>query len=199
MARRPLKSRKPDRAGMERAVRAFLKAAGTPTDDPELKQTPRRVAAAWADELIDGYQVSARQALGELIPASDSTGLVCLTHLDFVGVCPHHLLPYRGVAHLAYVPTQHIAGFGRFAALVDALAHRLTVQEVLARQLADALVETLGASGAGVVIEAEHACMRVRGQRRAQSRAVVEATSGAFGPESMSRLWDAVRTAKAKP
>jgi GTP cyclohydrolase I len=184
---------------MQRAVLAFLKAAAVPLADPELRQTPERVAAAWSDELIDGYQTTPAQALGELLPVGKGTTYVSLTHLDFVGVCPHHLLPYRGLAHLAYVPTKHIAGFGRFPALIDVLAHRLTVQEVVAKQIADALVDTLGASGAGVVLEAEHACMRVRGQRRGQSRAVVEASAGTFDSAAMTRLWAAIRTGPKRP
>jgi GTP cyclohydrolase I len=179
---------------MERAVRAFLAAAGVPVDDPDLAQTPQRVTAAWADELIDGYRTSPATALGELLPAPGGGELVCVTHIDYVSVCPHHLLPYRGVAHVGYRPTKLVVGFGRFAALVDAFAHRLILQEALAQQIAAALVETLGAAGAGVILQAEQTCMTVRGERRVRSRATVEASAGDFDEGALARLWSAVIT-----
>jgi GTP cyclohydrolase I len=175
---------------MERAVQDFLRAAAVP-QDPELAQTPERVAAAWLDELLDGYRSSPAEALGELLP-SPGGNLVCVTHVDYTGLCPHHLLPYRGIAHIAYLPDRFIAGFGRFPTLVDALAHRLTLQERLAQQIADALVNVLKARGAGVVLQAEQACMTLRGERRVHSRATVEATAGQFGAAELARLWSAI-------
>jgi GTP cyclohydrolase I len=181
----------PDRSGMERAVRLFLEASGVPLDDPDLAQTPARVAAAWADEFIDGYAGSVPTALGELLPASTGD-LVLVTHLDFTGLCPHHLLPYRGVAHLAYRTGGFVAGFGRLGALVDTLAHRLTLQEILARQLAEGLVSGLSARGAGVILQAEQTCLTLRGEKQPRSRTVVEATAGEFDAPALDRLWRAV-------
>lgn len=166
----------------------FLRATGVPLDDPELAQTPARVAAAWADEFLDGYGTSIEEALGECSPAPRGAGLVVVTHLDYTGVCPHHLLPYRGVAHLAYQPEQSVAGFGRLGVLVDALAHRLVLQEALAQQVAEALVSGLGATGAGVILEAEQTCMTLRGERQPRSRTVVEAFAGSFTEESRAQL-----------
>lgn len=183
-----------DRAGLERAFVALLEAAGVDLSDPHLAGTPARAAAAWADEFIDGYRVSPAEALGELSPAPADVGLVAVTHLDFTGVCPHHLLPWRGVAHLAYLPGEHLAGFGRLASLVDCLAHRLVLQEDLARNLAQAMVEVLGARGAGVVLDAEQSCMTLRGERRAGSRAWVQATSGEFPAAQHEALRAAIQS-----
>lgn len=182
-----------DRAALERAFRAVLEASGAPLDDAELKDTPARAAAAWADEFVDGYRTDAKAALGELSPAPAGGGLVAVTHLDFTGVCPHHLLPWRGVAHVAYLPGAHVAGFGRLAVLVDALAHRLVLQEKLAADVAQALVAGLGAIGAGVVIEAEQSCMTLRGEKRARSRTLVEASAGSFDAPAREGLWAAIR------
>lgn len=186
-------SKAPDREAMQRAVSEFLRAAGVPLDDPELDLTPERVAAAWADEFLDGYRRTVREALGVLSNAPSGGGLVLVTHLDYTGVCPHHLLPYRGMAHVAYLPGEHVAGFSRLAAVVDVLAHRLTLQETLARDVARSLVDELGARGAGVVLEAEQPCMQMRGQKRVRSRAAVQALAGEFDEALMERLWAAVR------
>jgi GTP cyclohydrolase I len=184
----------PDQAGLERAFAAFMKALRVPTDDPELAESPRRAALAWATEFLDGYGTDPKGALGELSPAPPRGGLVVVTGLDYTGVCPHHLLPYRGVAHLAYQPKKQVAGFGRLAAFVDAWSHRLSLQETLAGQLADGLVEGLSAAGAAVVLEAEQTCLSMRGERRPRSRAVVEASSGRAGKAALERLRQAVKT-----
>jgi GTP cyclohydrolase IA len=115
---------------MATAVRAFLQAAGLDVRDPNLEATPRRVAEAWADEFLSGYRQTASQVLDERFPvsAASSGELVVVTHLNFRSMCPHHLLPYAGVAHLAYVPGREVVGFGRLSALVDTFAHRLILQ-----------------------------------------------------------------------
>lgn len=181
-----------DRAGLEAAFAAFLKAAGVDATDPELADTPGRAAAAWADEFLDGYQTTPEVALGEPSQAPADADLVVVAHLDFTSVCPHHLLPWRGLAHIAYRPDQHLAGFGRVAALVDCLGHRLVLQEALAGDVARALVDVLGAKGAGVVLEAEQSCMTLRGERQTRSRTWVEASAGVFEAHDMRSLRQAI-------
>lgn len=183
-----------DRPGLEAAFAAFLAAAGVDTTDPEVAGTPARAAAAWADELLDGYRTTPGEALGEPSPAPPGAGLVAVTHLDFTGVCPHHLLPWRGLAHVAYLPGAKLVGFGRLAALVDCLAHRLVLQEVLAHDVVQALVDELGVRGAGVILEAEQSCMTLRGERRARSRAWTQAVAGDFGSDELRALTEAVRS-----
>lgn len=170
----------PSPAAAADAVGRFLDALALPPDvraSGELAQTPRRVAEAWIEDLLDGYRRDPAEALAGAIP-SRSRDLVAVTGIDFHSVCPHHLLPSRGVAHVAYVPGDRIAGFGQIVQLVDALAHRFVLQEDLARSIADALVRHLGARGAACILDAEQLCMTVRGGRRPHARAHADAFLG---------------------
>jgi GTP cyclohydrolase I len=171
------------------AVARFLDALALPAEvrgSPDLAQTPRRVADAWVEDLLDGYRQDPAEVLSGAI-ATPSRGLVAVTGIDFHSVCPHHLLPSRGVAHVAYLPGGRVVGFGQLVRLVDCLAHRLVLQEDLARTVADALVEHLGARGAACVIDAEQLCMTVRGERRARSRAHAEAYAGGLARDAAAR------------
>jgi len=187
-------SPKPDPAAMERAVADFLEAAGLDAaSDPNLQETPRRVASAWLDGFLDGYRTTPEEALGErhAIPDGQGGELVVVTDLRFHSMCPHHLLPYQGRAHLAYVPSGGVVGFGRLAALLDCFAHRLILQEALAREVARALARVLGSPATACVLEAEQACLRVRGQTRCDAVTHAEAYEGALrGDRSLRReLW----------
>lgn len=172
----------PDQEKMARGIRLFLEGCGVDLEDPNVRETPARVAKAWAEEFLDGYERSAREVLGdfyeERAPAADE--MVVVTSIDFQSMCPHHLLPYRGVAHVAYLPAGKIVGFSRLARLVDAFAHRLILQETLAREVAESIQRELGSPGAAVVLEAEQTCMTTRGERRSSARALTEAFCGAF-------------------
>jgi len=167
---------------MADAVRAFLRAAGLdPARNPELAQTPALVAGAWADEFLDGYRLDPRAILAERMPVAQSgQELVVLSRLSFTSVCPHHLLPYGGRAHIAYVPSRQVVGFGQVVRLLDCFAHRLILQEDLARSIAGVLVRILKARGAGVVLEAEQVCLALRGGRRRGSRVTCEAWAGSL-------------------
>ncbi len=189
MARSPKRASSPRQgspAGAARAVAAFLDAMGLPPEvrrSEALASTPERVAEAWLGDLLDGYRRDPAAILGDAIPAR-RRGLVSVTGIDFHSVCPHHLLPSRGVAHVAYVPGDRIAGFGQIVQLVDALAHRFVLQEDLARGVADALVRHLGARGAACVLDAEQLCMTVRGGRRPHARAHTDAFLGVLGRDA---------------
>lgn len=188
--RTPSRWKTPSLPDMQEALRAFLAAAGLdPESNPELRQTPELAARAWVEEFLDGYQLTPSQVLAERMPvgASAAKELVILLRLDFQSVCPHHLLPYRGIAHVAYLPGACVVGFGQIARLLDCLGHRLVLQEDLARQVAQALVDELGAKGAAAVLEAEQACLTLRGGRRAEARVVVEAFAGAMDTDEELR------------
>jgi GTP cyclohydrolase I len=170
----------PDRAAMAAALEAFLLASGAELDT-ETRETPARVARAWSEDFLDGYaQDPAALLRSSLVPAPRPGELVVASQLEFHSMCPHHLLPYKGIAAVGYVAEKHVVGFGKIAEALDALAHRLILQEVLVHRLCDAVSEALAPRGAGVVISAEHGCMQVRGRRQARSRILVEAWSGVF-------------------
>lgn len=155
----------------------------------ELRETPRRVAGSFLDELVDGYEKDPAEILAHATE-SGARDLVLLTGIDYVSVCPHHLLPSRGVAHVAYLPRGRVVGFGRLVELVDALSHRLVLAEDLALEVASALERHLSARGAACILVGEHLCLSTRGQRRPRARAHVEAFTGELaerGPER-SRL-----------
>lgn len=160
-------------AAVASAVADFLQALGIPSrvrSAPDVAGTPRRVAEAWLEDLVDGYRQDPAAILGETMPKK-GRDLVAVSGIDFHAVCPHHLLPYRGIAHVAYVPDGRVVGFGQIARLLDCFAHRLVIEEDLARQIAEALVTHLGARGAACVLDAEQLCLTVRGERRREARA----------------------------
>jgi GTP cyclohydrolase I len=170
-------------------VADFLDALGLPPEvraGPDLSETPRRVAEAWLEELADGYRRDPAEILGGAQP-SRARHLVAVTGIDYVSVCPHHLLPSRGVAHVAYLPGGKVAGFGQLVKVVDALAHRLVLAEELAADVARALEEHLGARGAACLLEAEHLCLSVRGERRPRARAHAEAWTGELAGDGPAR------------
>jgi GTP cyclohydrolase I len=170
-------------------VGRFLDAVLPPGEraSPELAGTPERVADAWLDDLADGYRLDPAAVLQDAMPAG-GRGLVAVTGIDFHSMCPHHLLPSRGVAHVGYVPGSKVVGFGQLARLVDCFAHRLVLQEDLARLVCEALVRHLGALGAACVLDAEQACLTVRGERRRAARAHAQCFTGVLATDA--RLQD---------
>ncbi len=163
------------------AVARFLDALvpAPARDAPDLAATPERVAEAWAEDLLDGYGRDPAAILAETMPARGND-LVAVTGLDFHSMCPHHLLPSRGVAHVGYVPGARVVGFGQIARLVDCFAHRLVLEEDLARLVAEALVDHVGARGAACVLDAEQMCLTVRGERRRRARAHAQCFLGSL-------------------
>lgn len=189
---------KPDRRRMEAAVRAFLAGAGlSARDDANLKETPHRVAEAWATEFLDGYAKSPAEVLKERFPVSRKSEreLVVVTQLEFRSMCPHHLLPYTGRAHVAYLPGTSVVGFGRLAALVELYAHRLILQEELAQSVARSLARELGSRATACVIEAEQSCLRLRGGHQRGAVTHAEAYEGLLRKDGPLRreLWARIR------
>jgi GTP cyclohydrolase IA len=169
---------KPDLVAAARAVEAFLTALGHPPDsDPQLLQTGHLVARAFHEELLCGYAADPAAILRESIAASGGD-LIVVKDLSITCMCPHHLLPATGVLHLGYLPTHRIVGFGALERLAHALSRRLVLQEALCEQVADALVQQLGARGAGCIAELQPACLTARGKRPTHAKVVTAATSG---------------------
>jgi GTP cyclohydrolase I len=164
---------------MSAAIAAFLRAAGRdPSSEADLGQTPDRVAKLWIEEFLGGYAMDPAKILGEPVLGEKDPEVVVVTGLRFHAMCPHHLVPFRGVASVAYVPSGKLAGFGRLADLVECFTKRLTLQERATHDIAEALWHGLGARGAGCVMEAEQLCLALPGERHNQSRVVTSAFVG---------------------
>ncbi len=175
-----------DLESMSRAIREFLEAAGVDLKNPHLEGTPQRVAKAWSEELLDGLETDPALILGDTFAVEETSGedtseIVIAKDISFHGLCPHHLLPFQGVAHIGYLPKRKIAPFSGLARLLDCFSHRLEVQETITRQVAEGLVTYLDAKGAAAVLESEQTCMTVRGVKRRGSRIVTTHFSGVFG------------------
>jgi len=167
-----------DRARVEAAVTELLAAIGEDTARPGLSETPARVADAYA-EFFAGLGADPLEPLRETIPVGDvEPELVIVRDLEFRSVCEHHLLPFLGRAHLAYLPAQKVVGLGRLPQLVNVLAARPQLQERLTEQIADSLVEGLDPRGVVVVLDAQHQCVTTRGARQVHSSTVTVASRG---------------------
>jgi GTP cyclohydrolase IA len=169
----------PDRPAAQRAIEAFLRAVGAPLGtDPELDGTGARVTDAFVDDFLSGYAMDPARVLADGT-ASSSPAMVLLVDLGATTMCPHHLLPASGVVHVGYWPNERVAGFGAVAALVDGYTRRLALQEDIARNVAHALVEHLGARAAGCVVDLTPTCATARGERRHGMRAITSSFAGA--------------------
>ncbi|WP_448812244.1 GTP cyclohydrolase I [Agromyces bauzanensis] len=176
---------------VRQAVRDLLLAVGEDPDRPELAETPRRVAESFA-ELLSGSEVDASTLLQPLPGEGIADGeAVVVSRLSFRSMCEHHLLPFRGTAHIVYAPSDHVAGFGSFARVLDVLAARLQVQERLTGQLADAVESSLDARGVVVVVEASHGCLSDRGAQQTDARAITMASRGLY--RDAARCGEALR------
>ncbi len=180
-------SLKPDRATLRRAARLFLAAIQEPGLRRDQRRTPDRVANAWAREILAGYGADPERILSTSF-ASRETGMVAVTSIPFVSVCVHHLLPFHGLAHVAYVPGGRLVGLSKLARAIDALSRRLQLQERLTRQIVEALTRSLHPAGVACSLEAEHLCMTVRGARKRGARVVTSAYAGVFTRRSSLRL-----------
>ncbi|MDR2688328.1 MAG: GTP cyclohydrolase I FolE [Azoarcus sp.] len=166
-----------DAIAFERAITDLLTACGLASDEPHTRQTARRVRTLWQQRLLGGYDIDPASVLGEGF-ADDQRDMVIIRDIAVHGICPHHLLPFHGHAHVAYIPGGRLHGFGRIARLVDALGHRFTYQEWLTHDIADALLTYGQAAGAACVIEAEQLCLLLGEDRRGDERVVTQAFVG---------------------
>jgi len=168
-----------DPLAFERAVNDLLKACGVAPDTPHMGRTATRVRELWQRRLLGGYELDPAEALGDGF-ADERSDMVVIRGIAVHGVCPHHLVPFRGVAHVAYLPGGRLHGFGRIARLVDAIGHRFTYQEWMTRDIADALLTHGRARGAACIIEAEQLCLLLGEDRRGDERVVTQAFAGEF-------------------
>jgi GTP cyclohydrolase I len=177
----------PDSERVERAVKELLLAIGEDPERDGLLATPKRVAAMY-EELFAGLDEDPSQYLTVTF-AADHDEMVMVRDIPFASLCEHHMIPFMGKAHVAYIPGEdgRITGLSKLARLVDAFARRLQVQERMTSQIADTLMETLKPRGVLVVVEAEHLCMSMRGIRKPGTLTVTSALRGIFKDDPRTR------------
>jgi GTP cyclohydrolase IA len=173
-------------ARKESLVRSLLQELGENPEREGLRRTPLRVAKA-LDFLTSGYGLSAEEIIKKALFEEDVHEMVVVRDIEFYSMCEHHMLPFFGHAHVGYLPNGKVVGLSKVARVVDVFARRLQVQERLTSQVADALMEHMGAHGVAVVMEASHTCMMMRGVQKQRSTTVSSAMRGAFDTDPRTR------------
>ncbi len=171
---------------LEKHVRALLRAVDPDPQREGLAQTPERVARALAF-LTKGYEEDPRRVINGALFREEYSEMIVVKDIDFYSLCEHHILPFFGRAHVAYLPNGRIVGISKLARLVEVFARRLQVQERMTSQIAGTIAEQLEPLGVGVVLEAEHLCMRMRGIEKQNSVVVTSAMLGAFRNHQTTR------------
>jgi len=171
---------------MEDSLLAILKTIGEDPERPGLKGTPRRFRESM-QFLTSGYEQSLDNVVnGALFPA-DTEGMVIVKDIEMYSLCEHHLLPFFGKVHVGYIPDKQVIGLSKIPRIVDMFARRLQVQERLGQQICDTLDEILKPKGVGVIIEASHLCMMMRGVSKQHSQAVTSHVKGSFKRDARTR------------
>ncbi len=173
-------------SGIEDHVREMLRLLGEDPSREGLLKTPKRVAKSYSF-LTQGYRVDAKAILQSAIFEEQYDEMILVRDIDVFSLCEHHLLPFSGKAHVAYIPQNHIVGLSKIPRVVDAFARRLQVQERLTVQIREAIDEVLQPVGTAVVIEATHLCMSMRGVQKQNALTATSAMSGAFLSEGTAR------------
>ncbi|MDQ6690471.1 MAG: GTP cyclohydrolase I FolE [Gemmatimonadota bacterium] len=170
----------------EDLVRRELELLGEDPNREGLKRTPARVASAlkW---MTKGYGSSAKEVVGNGIFKEEHDNMIMVRDIELYSMCEHHLLPFFGKAHVAYIPNGKIVGLSKIPRIVDVYAQRLQVQERLTEQIAEGLCGVLNPAGVGVVIEAYHLCMMMRGVQKQNSKTITSALRGAFREDPKTR------------
>ncbi|QKZ03144.1 MULTISPECIES: GTP cyclohydrolase I FolE [Pseudomonas] len=166
--------------------REILKDLGEDPDREGLVDTPKRAAKAM-QYLCHGYEQTLEQIVNGALFASDNDEMVIVKDIELYSLCEHHLLPFIGKAHVAYIPTGKVLGLSKIARIVDMFARRLQIQENLTRQIAEAVRDVTQAAGVAVVIEAQHMCMMMRGVEKQNSVMNTSVMLGAFRDSSTTR------------
>lgn len=174
-----------DLPAIKEAVRAILVAVGEDPDRPGLQETPRRVAHMYM-EMFAGLHVDPKRHLAVIFPESYDE-MVLVKDIPFTSMCEHHLLPFSGVAHVAYIPNGKVTGLSKLARVVDEVARRPQVQERMTQQVADLIEEHLSTKGVACVISAEHSCMSIRGIKKPGSQTITSALRGLFKDNQSTR------------
>ncbi|MCE5301171.1 MAG: GTP cyclohydrolase I FolE [Spirochaetia bacterium] len=182
-----VKRKKPfDRVAIQKAVRMIIEAVGDDINREGLQETPRRVADMYA-EIFDGIGKEPNDVI-KIFEAEEHDEMVILKDISFYSVCEHHLLPFLGKAHIAYIPRKNkLLGLSKMARVVELYAKRLQLQERLTTQIADTIMKCIDPLGVLVIVEAEHLCMTMRGVKKPGSKMVTSAIRGVFRRNESSR------------
>ena len=171
---------------IEDAVRQLLEAFGEDACREGLERTPERVARMY-DELLAGYRVDPFALINEALFDVEYDEMVIIRDIEFYSLCEHHLLPFLGRAHVAYLPKAQVIGLSKIPRVVDLFARRLQVQERMTRQIADFIETAIHPHGVAVVVEGVHLCSKIRGVKKANARMVTSAMLGAFREKEVTR------------
>ena len=172
--------------GLTNAFRAILEEVGEDPERQGLVKTPSRAARAF-EFLTQGYRQSVEEIVNAAVFDSDANEIVLVKDIELYSMCEHHLLPFIGKAHVAYIPQGKVIGLSKVARIVDIYARRLQIQEQLTTQIADALMQAISPQGVAVVIEAKHLCMMMRGVEKQGSTTITSALRGTFRECPMTR------------
>jgi GTP cyclohydrolase I len=164
----------------------IIEAVGEDLDRPGLRDTPKRAANAF-EFLTRGYRQSVDEVVNEALFPSDSSEMILVQDVELYSLCEHHLLPFIGKCHVAYIPTGRVLGLSKVARIVDIYARRLQIQESLTTQIAETIMDVTGAEGVGVIIEAQHMCMMMRGVEKQNSVMKTSAMLGSFRSSQKTR------------
>ena len=175
-----------DNKEFEELVRRELELIGEDPERDGLLKTPLRVARSIAF-LTQGYNSSAEEVVGKGIFKEEHDNMIMVRDIELYSLCEHHMLPFFGKAHVAYIPNGRIVGLSKIPRIVDVYARRLQVQERLTEQIAEGLCRVLNPSGVGVVIEAYHLCMMMRGVEKQNSKTITSALTGVFREDPKTR------------
>ena len=182
----------------QQLIRRQLELIGEDPDREGLRRTPERVASslAW---LTRGYEMDVQQVIGQgVFDAEGATNMVMVRDIELYSLCEHHMLPFFGKAHIAYIPNGKIVGLSKLPRVVEVYARRLQVQERMTEQIATALDDALKPQGVGVVIEAYHLCMMMRGVEKQNSKTITSAVRGLFRTDQRGELADYPRVLRTR-
>jgi len=171
---------------LQAAVRQILESVGEDPQREGLQNTPERVARMY-DELLSGYHIDPIALINDALFEVEYDEMVVVKDIEYYSLCEHHLLPFYGRAHVAYLPRNKVLGLSKIPRVVELFARRLQVQERMTRQIADFLSEVLHPLGVGVVIEGAHLCSMMRGVQKANARMVTSSLTGRFKSDARSR------------
>jgi GTP cyclohydrolase I len=171
---------------IEALTRQLLVELGEDPQRQGLQKTPSRVAASWT-ELTEGYRTDLKELLNDALFNEDANEMVIVRDIEMYSLCEHHLLPFFGKCHVAYIPKGKVIGLSKLPRIVDMFSRRLQVQERMTTQIADAINDLLHPLGVAVVIEAQHLCMMMRGIQKQNSKATTSAMLGCFQTNATTR------------